>query len=159
MHQYWPWQCHLPVQRGLDWRREGLCGHRQLHAGEQRELSHQCWLHLYRPWSGMGYAKQTDGWCMFPKLLCEIAEGRNWAGHQQSLIVCCQKHQLLLGPHRVLVWWGDTGMFEAATLLWHCCAAKGRNYNFITRHWLLCQTCSQISALSLGSAKTAQRQC
>jgi len=44
-------------------------------------------------------------------------------------------------------------MFEAAALLWYFCAAKGRDYNFITRQWLLCPTCSRITALSLDSAK------
>ena len=61
MRQYGPWDRHLPVQHRLDWGREGLRGYRQLRAGEQRELSHQCQLRLYRSWPGMINAKQSDG--------------------------------------------------------------------------------------------------
>lgn len=65
----------------------------------------------------MGYAKQTDDGCMFPKLLCGIAEDRNWAGQQQNLLDCFQKHQLLLGPHRVLVCVGGGGALVCLRLL------------------------------------------
>lgn len=166
VHQYRPWYRHLPVQHGLDWGREGLCGYRQLHAGEQRELSHQRRLHLYWSWPGMINAKQSDGELNISlcTLRCPgITRGRDLGGQQQSLLVCCQKHWLQLKPHSVLAFgeihWYVRGC--CSTLKLPCSKGK-RLHSRIwlgIRHQLLCPPCSQITALSLANAKIYRKAC
>lgn len=105
VHQYRPWHRHLPVQCGLDWGWQGLCAHRQLHAGEQRELPPQCWLCLHRAWTGMSRAEQPAGRNNTPSAALRwpwAARGKNWAGQQPNLLVHCQKHQLQPQQHSAL---------------------------------------------------------
>lgn len=79
VHQHRPWHCHLPVQRGLDWEWQGLCAHRQLHAGEQRELPPQRRLRLHRARTGMSRAGQPGGGLTQLTLPQLLSGGLGWS--------------------------------------------------------------------------------
>lgn len=85
-----------------------------------------------------------------------VARGRKWAGQQQILLVCCQKHQLQLKPHSVLA----SG--EMHWCVWDCCStlkficSKGKRLHSVICLGIsisCCIPCSQITTLSLGDAK------
>lgn len=159
VHQYRPWHCHLPVQRGLDWGWQGLCAHRQLHAGEQRELPPQRWLCLHWAWTGTSQAKHPAGGITTPSgalRLPWIARGKNWAGQQPITVhlnVRC------------------TGVFRTAAPLWGSCSKGTEPHSVIqfdprhqllhppvprAQHWRACD-CSDSLWKELGQEQGVER--
>lgn len=171
MYQYRPWHCHLPVQCGLDWRWQDLCAHRQLHAGEQRELPPQRRLRVHRARTGMSKAEQAAGRTNtpsaalsglgLPEVKTELLSSQACLSTARNTSCSCS---ITVHLHVRC-----TGVFRTAARLWDLCS-KGSGVHSVIQldlrqqllrapvprpqHWRACTAVQTVCAGSWAKSNT-----